>query len=46
MKHIQKSVGIYDKYNHGVVVHIDFRSQDYIIVWVQYNNLCRAYWAF
>ena len=45
MKTIRSPIGVCDKYNHGKVVHIDFTYCDYIIVWVQYKNLCRAYRA-
>ncbi len=43
MKTIKKPVGIFDRYNHGKVVHIDFTYCDCIIVWVQYKTHCRAY---
>lgn len=43
MEIMKKVVGIYDKYNRGKVVHIDFTYCDCIIAWVQYKNLCKAY---
>ncbi len=46
LKHIKAPVGILDNYNRGKIVHIDFTYCDYIIVWVEYNKLCRAYLSF
>ena len=43
MKTITQPVGIYDKYNHGKVVHIDFTYCDHIIVWVQYKTKTVSY---
>lgn len=46
LKHLRKSVGRFDKYNHGKVVSLDFQSSDCCIVWVQYKLYCKAYWAY
>lgn len=43
MRCIRTPVGIYDKYNCGKVVYIDFTYQDHIVVWVQYKTVCKAY---
>jgi len=45
MNTIRQIVGIWDKYNRGRVVYIDFTYIDCIIVWVEYANICRAYRA-
>lgn len=43
MRKITQPVGIYDKYNHGEVVHIDFTYSDHIIVWIQYKTKTVSY---
>lgn len=43
MQIIRKSVGILDRYNKGVVRHIDFTYPDYIVVWVEYKTKSVAY---
>jgi len=43
MKHIRQTIGLYDKYNQGKIVHIDFTYQDHIVVWVQYKTHCKSY---
>ena len=46
LKRIARPIGIYDRYNHGKVVHIDFTYVDRIVVWVEYAKVCRAYHAY
>lgn len=45
MRIMRKIVGVYDKYNRGKVVHIDFTYIDHIVVWVQYKTKTVAFLA-
>lgn len=43
---MRKTIGLFDKYNHGKVIHIDFTYQDHIVIWIEYRTCCKAYlWA-
>ena len=43
MRTIIKTVGVFDRYRHGRVAHIDFTYNDHIVVWVQYKRITKAY---
>lgn len=43
MKYTKTSIGIFDSYNNGRVVHIDFTYCDHIIIWVQYKTKTISY---
>jgi len=43
MRHINKNVGVGDKYGKGKVAFIDFTYLDILFVWVTYKTVTKAF---